>query len=69
MGQAKLRGSFETRKAEGIKRQVEEQRAKAQAELDYWNSLSPEEQERKKAARQRAQQYLALAMGLMAGGR
>jgi len=65
MGQAKLRGSFETRKAEGAAKDaailLERKRLAAEREA----AMTPEERE----SRNKVRTYLAMMLGLAAGGR
>lgn len=51
MGQAKARGSFEIRKAEGEARLVQEEIDRKRKEAEYEASLTPEQKEKRAQAR------------------
>lgn len=60
MGQAKARGSFEKRQAEGITKRQEEERERKRQKAEYEASLTPEQ----KAQRHRVRTMLAMMGGL-----
>lgn len=73
MGEAKRRGSFETRKNEGIERERQiclekekKRQERIRKEQEEFNALPEEEQVRRKRVRTRVTTMLAVALGAMA---
>lgn len=63
MGEAKRRGSFEQRKAESEAAYQEAKRIEKQRQAEYEASLTPEQREKRKQARQ----TLTMMAGITAG--
>lgn len=63
MGEAKRRGSYEQRKAEGEAKYQEAKRLEAQRQAEYEASLTPEQ----RAQRTKIRTMFATAAGLTAG--
>jgi hypothetical protein len=61
MGQAKLRGDFETRQAEGIARRAREKAARDESERLRWERLTPAQRKRELEARKLVAMWMALA--------
>ena len=64
MGQAKLRGSFEKRRAEAKEVSAQKFQIKKEEELAYKNSLSEEEKKAAKARKVRVNQLIAFACSM-----
>jgi len=64
MGQAKLRGSFEKRRAEAKEISAQKLQIKKEEELAYWNSLSEEEKKAAKARKVRVNQLIASGLAI-----
>ena len=64
MGQAKLKGSFEERRAKAEEALALKIQKKKEEEAAYWNSLSEEEKDKIKKRRVRTQQLMTFALGL-----
>ncbi len=65
MGEAKRRGSFEQRQAEGQIKRAEEQRERERQRAEYEASLTPEQ----KRKRHEARLLLTTVLGMTAGFR
>jgi len=64
MGEAKLRGSFEERRAEAKEASAQKLQIKKEEELAYQNSLSEEEKKAVKARKVRVNQLIAFACSM-----
>ncbi len=65
MGQAKIRGNFEQRQAQGIERREAEENAHRERMLEIERNMTPEEKENRRRARQTLAMISGLAMGAM----
>lgn len=75
MGQAKQRGTFEERRQQSIDRREAEAQERDRKLAEWWNAMTPEEQEAIREKRRRSQQsgmnlmaMTALIMGASMGG-
>ena len=64
MGQAKLRGSFEKRRAEAEETSALKLQKEKEEEITYWNSLSEEEKKAIKERKAKVKQLITFALGL-----
>lgn len=67
MGEAKKRGTFEQRRTESVNKKAELKAQKEQEAVDWWASLSPEEQSAELEAREKRIQYKR-KIGMIMGG-
>lgn len=65
MGQAKNRGSFESRQAEAIVAKQERQVAYERRKAEIERNMTPEEREARKLSRHKFNTFMAIAAGSM----
>lgn len=67
MGQAKLRGTFEQRRAAAIERNTKQAEEEHRQKVAWWNSLSAEDQDAIRNKRNKSAAFMAFFAGILAG--